>query len=205
MNQVPEEHVLVVPTEVFKGVGYFQGFCSTPQPYLEELLKPEHVSYRPRAQMESDPSFKQLIPYVLLHHTDDEGGSWVFQYTRGKGQGEARLHQKRSVGIGGHISSDDASLGDAYEIGMQRELEEEIHIGSEFSSTCVGLINDDETEVGRVHLGIVHRFALQSPTVNPREEDIQGAGFQPVSEILRNLDEFETWSSICLKSLFASS
>jgi predicted NUDIX family phosphoesterase len=204
MNQVPEEHVLVVPTEVFKSVGYFQGFCSTPQSYLEELLKPENVSYRPRAEMESDPSFKQLIPYVLLHHTDHEGVAWVFQYTRGKGQGESRLHQKRSVGIGGHISSDDASVGDAYEIGMQRELEEEIHIGSEFSSACVGLINDDETEVGRVHLGIVHRFDLQSPTVSPREEGIQGAGFQPVSEMLQKLDEFETWSSICLKSLFAA-
>ena len=204
MNQVPEEHVLVVPTEVFKGVGYFQGFCDTPQPYLDELLKPEHVSYRPRAEMESDPSFKQLIPYVLLHHMDDEGVAWVFQYTRGKGQGESRLHQKRSVGIGGHISSDDASVGDAYEIGMQRELEEEIHIGADFSSACVGLINDDETEVGRVHLGIVHRFDLQSPLVNPREDGIQSAGFQPVSEMLQNLDGFETWSSICLSSLFAS-
>jgi predicted NUDIX family phosphoesterase len=108
------------------------------------------------------------------------------------------------VGIGGHISSDDASTGDAYEVGMQRELEEEIHIGADFSSACVGLINDDETEVGRVHLGIVHRFDLQSPLVNPREEGIQGAGFQPVSEMLQNLEGFETWSSICLSSLFAS-
>ncbi|MEC8306064.1 MAG: phosphoesterase, partial [Planctomycetota bacterium] len=98
MNQTTEEHVMVVPTEVFKTVGYFQGFCGAPQPYLDELLKPEHVSYRPRSAMESDPSFKQLIPYVLLHHVDQEGEAWVFQYTRGKGQGEARLHQKRSVG-----------------------------------------------------------------------------------------------------------
>ena len=177
MNQTTEEHVMGVPTEVFKTVGYFQGFCCAPQAYLEELLKPEHVSYRPRSAMESDPSFKQLIPYVLLHHVDQEGEAWVFQYTRGKGQGEARLHQKRSVGIGGHISSVDAATGDASEAGMHRALEEEISIDSQFESSCVGLINDDETEVGRVHLGIVHRFDLQVPSVKPREEAIQGAGF----------------------------
>ena len=204
MNQTAEEHVLVVPTEVFKSVGYFQGFCGEPQPYLAELLKPEHVSYRPRSAMESDPSFKQLIPYVLLHHVDQDGEACVFQYTRGKGQGEARLHQKRSVGIGGRSSSVDAATGDAYEAGMQRELEEEIAIDSQFESSCVGLINDDETEVGRVHLGIVHRFDLQVPSVKPREEAIQGAGFERVSELLRCLDEFETWSAICLQSLFGS-
>ena len=82
----------------------------------------------------------------------------MFQYTRGSGQGEGRLHRKRSVGIGGHISAVDVGAdgsGNPYEEGMRRELDEEVSIDSPYASRCVGLINDDVSEVGRVHLGVV--------------------------------------------------
>ncbi len=101
------ERVLVVPTAEFREVGYFQGFCHEPGRYLEALLGPEHGSYRPRHEVEEDPSFKQLIPYVVFQHRDANGRLSVFQYTRGSGLGEGRLHSKRSVGVGGHISIDD--------------------------------------------------------------------------------------------------
>ncbi len=61
--------------------------------------------------MEDDPSFKQLIPYVLFRWTDADGTVHLFEYLRGSGQGERRLHAKRSVGVGGHISSLDAAAG----------------------------------------------------------------------------------------------
>lgn len=153
--------------------------------------------------MEQDPSFKQLIPYVLLCAKNEAGEPSVFVYTRGSGQGEARLHRKRSVGIGGHISQGDEVAGDPYERGMQRELDEEIEIGTGFTSACVGLINDDDTEVGRVHLGIVHRLDLEAPRAQPREKDLVDAGFYPVSQLLNELDQFESWSRICLQHLFA--
>jgi predicted NUDIX family phosphoesterase len=66
----------------------------------------------------------------------------------------------------------------------------------------VGLINDDLTEVGRVHLGVVHVLDVQKPAIRPREEDIIECGFQPVEEILADMDGFETWSQICMKALF---
>jgi predicted NUDIX family phosphoesterase len=133
---------------------------------------------------------------------------FVFQYTRGKGQGENRLHSKRSIGIGGHISSLDAEVEiegafDPYAEGMRRELEEEVAIDTPYRERCVGLINDDETEVGRVHLGVVHVFDVAEPTVRPREDDIAEAGFVPVEELLADLSRFETWSQICLRALFA--
>jgi predicted NUDIX family phosphoesterase len=67
----------------------------------------------------------------------------------------------------------------------------------------VGLINDDESEVGRVHLGVVHLLDVDQPAVEPRESEIIEAGFRPVSELLADLSRFETWSQICLKALFA--
>lgn len=203
MSVVATEHVLVVPTEVFHRLGHFQGFCADVARYWQGLLDPAHASYRPRPAMEKDPSFKQLIPYVIFRYRDPAGQTLLFQYTRGKGQGESRLHAKCSIGIGGHISSDDASQASAYEEGMRRELEEEVIIGTAYQSRIAGLINDDETEVGRVHLGVVHLFDVETPAVEPRETEIIDAGFRPVGELLAEIERFETWSQICLRALFA--
>lgn len=202
MSVVQTEQVLVVPTRLLHELGYFQGFTANTDLYLDELLSPEHTSYQPRGPMEQDPSFKQLIPYVIFRYVDAAGVPHVFQYTRGKGQGEQRLHSKRSVGIGGHISSADAAEVNAYDEGMRRELDEEVVIETPCRERCVGLINDDQTEVGRVHLGIVHLFDVEQPHVRPREADIMDARFQPIAELLADLDGFESWSRICLEALF---
>src|SRR5262245_25401594 len=203
MSQVATEHVLVVPTPVFHRLGHFQGFCSDTDRYLRGLLDPAHTTYQPRSAMEQDPSFKQLIPYVIFRHRDASGQTQLFQYTRGKGQGESRLHAKRSIGIGGHISADDAAQESAYDEGMRRELDEEVVIDTPYRGKLVGLINDDETEVGRVHLGVVHVLDVDQPAARPRETEIIDACFRPVPELLADLARFETWSQICLKALFA--
>ena len=202
MSIVPSEHVLVVPTQVLNELGYFQGFTPDIDRYLNRLFSTDHTSYRPRSEMEENPDFKQLIPYVIFRHTDPGGRISLFCYTRGTGQGEQRLHRKRSIGIGGHISTEDAGQTDPYDQGMRRELEEEVWIDTPYRAACVGLINDDQTEVGRVHLGVVHVFDVDQPWVRPRESDIIQAGFVPLSELLSDLDRFESWSRICLESLF---
>lgn len=194
------EHVLVVPTLLFRELGYFQGFCTDVEPYLKTLLDPAYISYRPRDLMENDPSFKQLIPYCLFRH-----GGELFHYRRGKAQGEGRLHSKRSVGVGGHICSEDQDLrGSVYLDAMHREIDEEVYLETTYRDTCVGLLNDDETEVGRVHLGIVHIFDLDAPKVRPREQSMLDAGFASTADLLRDVDQFETWSQLCLKHLFAA-
>ncbi len=151
MLEVQTERVLVVPTELFRSLGYFQGFSSNVDRYVNRPFDPAQTSYRPRAEVEHDPAFKQLIPYVIFRHRDAAGQTSLFQYTRGKGQGEARLHSKRSVGIGGHIAADDgiSDCSRPYAEGMRRELEEEVIVDTPLEMHCVGLINDDETPVGR--------------------------------------------------------
>ncbi|MBR9800958.1 MAG: phosphoesterase [Rubinisphaera brasiliensis] len=195
------EHVLVVPTMLFHELGHFQGFNPNVEPYLKTLIDPAHTSYRPRDEMEQDPSFKQLIPYCLFMCDGN-----VFHYLRGSSQGESRLHSKRSLGVGGHISTLDVSDEDhAYILGMKREIEEEVEVGANYQQRLVGLLNDDLTEVGKVHLGLVHIFELDQPKVSPREASMMETGFSSPADLLEELDQFETWSQICLESLFDES
>ena len=143
MLTAEEEHILVIPETVINQIGSIEGFEADVDRFLEPILKSDQLSFQPRSQMETDPSFKQLIPYVLLQWTDENGTIKLFTYTRGGGSGEARLHAKRSVGIGGHISREDAADGaDPYSTGMQRELVEEVQLESKYSQTQEGLIYD---------------------------------------------------------------
>lgn len=194
------EEVLVVPTKLFHDAGLFQGVSRDVDRYLPRLLAPENLRFLPRARAEDDASFKQIIPYVVLRWRDQ-----VFHYTRGQGAGEKRLRALRSVGIGGHINPCDNASGESpYRLGMLRELEEEVFLESAYREHCLGLINDDATPVGQVHLGIVHVFDLEAPRVRRRETELIRSGFAPVSELLKARGEFETWSQFVLEQLVAA-
>lgn len=198
-----EEQILVVPETVITAIGPLEGFSREVDRFLGPILASDQLSFRPRGQMESDPSFKQLIPYVILQHTDAAGTIRVFTYTRGSGQGERRLHARRSIGIGGHISEADAAGGsDPYLTGMQRELAEEVTIRCEYSERRVGLIYDSTTEVGRVHLGVVHILELEEQRVEPNEEDISDTEFITLDALRAEYDSLEVWSRLCVDSLY---
>ena len=200
-----EEHVLVVPTPIFHAIGHFQGFCANVDRYRDILLDAKNVQFRPRSQVETDPGFKQLIPYMIFCHTDSSGNVHIFQYVRGKGMGESRLHQKRSIGVGGHIAAEDQEhhSDDVYREGMLRELHEEVVLRTTFTEQCVGLINDDSTEVGSVHLGIVHRLDVAEPNVVSNETDLIESGFMSLGELRTYKDQMESWSVISLDALFS--
>lgn len=196
-----EEHVLVIPAARLSELGSFSGFRPFCSQAFEALLNPEFMEFRPRTSVEEDPTFKQLIPYAILE-AEVDGQTAVFQYTRGKGQGEKRLHALRSIGVGGHISREDAQGDDLYRSGMLRELEEEMIVNTEYQEELVGFIYDDTTPVGRVHLGVVHRLRLASPDAQAREVDLTHSGFVSVDALKQELDRFETWSQLCLTHLY---
>ncbi len=198
-----EEHILVVPESLVNSIGKIDGFEPDVDRFLKPILDSDQLSFQPRGAMEVDPSFKQLIPYVLLESTDQNGDVHLFTYTRGGGGGESRLHAKRSVGIGGHISAEDAQGdGDPYTIGMQRELSEEVQLDSGYSEQRVGLIYDPSNEVGQVHLGVVHLFKLETPTVRSNEDDLADGGFVSVTALKQDRDRLETWSQLALDALY---
>src|SRR5215207_7663942 len=185
-----DEKVLVIPTERFRAAGYFHGLLAADDTYRAAILDPSAFSFRPRYEVETDPGFKQLIPYVVL-----KCGASVFHYRRGSSGTEKRLEALRSIGIGGHISEADAAGGDEpYQTGMLRELTEEVELGCGFRERCVGFINDDRTPVGSVHLGVVHVFDLESPSAHSREDALADAGFARWNELAKQADDFETWS-----------
>jgi predicted NUDIX family phosphoesterase len=191
------EEVLVIPEERFRAAGAFQGFRPYSTEFHTAILEPRHLSFRQRGEVESDPTFKQLIPYVVLRCREE-----LFHYTRGSSGAEKRLQALRSIGIGGHISREDASGGDdLYRTGMQRELDEELEIDSPYAERCFGFIYDGTNLVGQVHLGIVHLLELEEPLAWPREAAIDDAGFASLRELLRFRDEFESWSQFVLEQL----
>src|SRR5438094_9332164 len=197
---VPDENILVIKRRLFDELGAFQGLNFEPRKYLDAILSRGNNFFLPRAQAEKDPSHKQIIPYVLLTHDEK-----VLFYVRGKKAGEQRLVAKGSIGIGGHMNDSDESLfaldEAAYRAGVEREVAEEIDINTKFEDQIVALLNDDSTEVGQVHLGVVHIFKLAEPKVEKREAMITNVAFLNQNELMTRRDSLETWSQICLDSL----
>ena len=196
----PGENVLVIRRNLFEQLGSFQGLNFEPEKYLNLLLSRGNNFFLPRAQAENDSAYKQIIPYVLLAFQDR-----VLHYVRGKKAGEQRLVAKGSIGIGGHMNESDESLfawdEQAYRAGVEREVNEEIKIDTQFEDRIVALLNDDTTEVGRVHLGIVHVFRLAQKKVEKREAMITNLAFLTKAELLNRRESLETWSQICVDSL----
>ena len=195
------EQVLVVPREAFNAVGAFNGVRRNPQDYLKAFLQPGVARYMDRALAEKSPEFKQLIGYAIFCHKGR-----ILAYSRTAKGTETRLHDKWSLGIGGHINPIDGltdSIG-TYLAGMEREIREEISIPAAVSQELYAVINDDTDEVGSVHLGIVHRFELESEEVAPNEKKLDNLGFHTLDELAGELyPKLESWSAICVDALRA--
>ncbi|MBO0696390.1 MAG: hypothetical protein J2P56_09870 [Verrucomicrobia bacterium] len=200
MSNTPNENVLVIRRSLFDELGSFQGLSFEPEKYLKAILSRGSNFFIPRPEAEIDPAYKQIIPYALISFKNT-----VVHYVRGKKAGEQRLVAKGSIGIGGHMNETDESLfaldEDAYRAGVEREVNEEVTIGAPFEDRIVALLNDDSTEVGQVHLGIVHVFKLKEPKVQKREAMITGLGFLTKEELMARRESLETWSQICLDAL----
>src|SRR5216110_1432786 len=195
-----EENVLVVRRSLFDELGAFHGLNFEPQKYLDAFLSRGNNFFLPRAEAEINPAYKQIIPYALIAFQNK-----VAYYVRGKKAGEQRLVAKGSIGVGGHMNETDESLfamdEQAYRAGVEREVNEEIKIDTRFEYRIVALLNDDSTEVGRVHLGIVHVFKLAEPKVEKREAMITNLGFVSADQVRARRDSLETWSQICVDAL----
>ena len=195
-----EERVLCFERKLLEQLGVFQGISDEVPKYLPLVTAPANLIYRNRTEAEQDRRYKQLIPYVLLICNGK-----ILRYRRGKGGQETRLHGLFSVGIGGHISDEDHGLfstGIGYEEGMRRELMEEVAV-EQVHAPAVGLINDDSTDVGYVHFGVVHIMRVADEAVAGRRSGIVAPEFIPVAEAMEDPGSYESWSRFCLERLDA--
>jgi predicted NUDIX family phosphoesterase len=192
-----EEYVLAFPTQLLKQAGMFQGVSFEMSRYLDIILNPKNHTFLKRKEAESNPAYKQLIPYALL-----QCGDKYFVYRRGKLLAEKRLHGNYSLGIGGHISVTDPTLfGTTYEDGLKREINEEVYLDSPYTQRIVALLNDDSNEVGTVHFAIVHVLSLEKPLVRPKEKSINETTFLGIDELQKDIEKFENWSQICIQNM----
>ena len=193
-----EERVLCFERRLLDELGPFQGIDLEINKYLPALTSPEHILYLNRSEAEQDKRYKQLIPYVLVICEDR-----ILRYRRGRGGQETRLHGLYSVGVGGHISEEDHGLfsaGFGYHEGMRRELKEEVAI-DEVKDAAVAVINDDSTEVGQVHLGIVHVVRVADENIVGRRSGILAPEFIPIDDAVNDLSDYESWSRFCLENI----
>ena len=201
MAKYQDENVLVIKRELFDELGSFQGFCARPDHYLEEILQPKHNFFMRRDLAEADPTHKQIIPYAIFR-----SGDRFLHYVRSSSTGEKRLAAKGSIGIGGHVNDTDffaaGSLGrDLYLAGVDREIREEVDLDSPYRQVVVGMINDDETEVGTVHLGVVHLFDLDSPSATSRDAGLSQLEFLSRDELIARKESLESWSRLLVEAL----
>lgn len=194
-----EERVLCFERKLLEELGVFQGLSLDVERFLPVITATSRLVYLNRSEAEQDRRYKQLIPYVLILCGDK-----ILRYQRGKGGQETRLHGLYSVGIGGHISEEDHglfSMADrGYRDGMRREIMEEVEV-DEISEAMVALINDDSTEVGYVHFGVVHIMHVASEAIAGRRSGIRGPEFVPIADAVRDLAAYESWSRLCLENL----
>jgi len=160
-----------------------------------KALKAISGAYRfvDRDDAENDPSLKQIIPYVLIRC-----GERIMLIKRLREQSERRLWDKYSIGIGGHLNPEDgeADFFDAFLSGLKRELHEELDISTEYDCRLVGCINDDTTDVGRVHFGIVFQAQLAEDKVRIRETSKMTGEFVELNELAAIHPNMESWSKI---------
>lgn len=164
---------------------------------VEEIVRviEAHHEFRPRPEMETDPAYKQIIPYVLVTR-----GAEAFVMQRLKRGGEQRLHGLLSLGVGGHINPVDEAGGSALTAGLRREVDEEVALERAASLTPLGVINNDRDEVGRVHLGFLFRLEAEG-AVTVRETEKLSGSFMPIAALPALRDKMEGWSQIALEVL----
>ena len=196
------EKVLVIKRAALHEAPLFHGLNFQPQTLLRMIFAPGSLTFIPRPDAENDPSYKQIIPYVIMSCRGK-----VLSYVRGKRAGETRLVGNRSIGIGGHINPIDdqaplfADYRDVYLTALAREIEEEVHVAANHADQIVALLNDDSNPVGQVHLGIVHHWKLDAESVERREQMITQMEFLTPAQLQSAQPPLETWSARCLASL----
>jgi len=157
-----------------------------------DAIVAEHGEFRPRGEMERDRSWKQVIPYLVLRD-----GPRYFLMRRTRAGGDARLHDLWSIGVGGHLNPGDGDLAG----GLRREWREEVRASFEPDFELLGLINDDSTDVGSVHVGAVYVADAHGRDVTILETEKLSGAFAEPEEVARVVDRMESWSSLVFRHL----
>jgi len=192
-----EEVLCVKRDEIFPD-GAWHGFVTDDLDRYRAIIRERYV-FKPRAEVEDDPGFQQIIPYVVFRH-----GDRYFLTHRLRASSEKRLRKQYSLGIGGHINPGDLRSGDPILDGLKREWEEEVIYDGRFEAQLLGLLNDESAPVSKVHLGIVFLVDGDTPNIAIRETKKLGGELLTLDEMRRLYLQMESWSQIVYDRLVAA-
>lgn len=201
-----DEQILVVPRSVIFNdeKNAFNGFIGKENPKYSEIVSTfAGFEVKRRGDMEEDPSYKQLISYVLIKSEQDES---TLVYKRLGGGGEERLHGLLSIGVGGHMNDvpEVTDIDSKLSVNAARELEEEVGLSADSvkDMEIMGLINDDDNEVGRVHIGLVLSVTVDPAAVSSKEEDTLELIWAEDGS-LKDMSPYESWSELIIRDAYA--
>lgn len=188
-----DEQILVVPREkLFPETAWHGLYIPEDDRFAERVL--EHKEFQPRGEMERDPQYKQIIPYLVFHH-----GGKLFLMQRKSDANEQRLKNKYSIGIGGHIRQEDLESDNIIDWAF-REFHEEVMYDGNVHPTFLGVLNDDTNEVGQVHAAFVYLLHGDSPNINVQSE-LKSGTLVSLQGCLAYQEQLESWSQIVLEAL----
>jgi len=187
---LPAERVLCVRREEIFPAGPWHGFVDHGLEDAQRLFRDRSI-FMPRRDVEEDPGYQQIIPYLVFRH-----GDRYFLTKRLKASSEKRLRHLYSLGVGGHINPEDVADGDPLTSGMRREWEEEVVYKGSFEARLLGLIHEESAPVGRVHLGVVFLIEGDNDDIAIRETDKLSGELLTLDEMRIYYLEMESWSQI---------
>lgn len=228
----PREEVLCVPEPAYRDVLTFQGIDTDTPLIMGQLLSEKTTTYLGRAEAEVNNDAKQFITYVLV-----QCGQRLLFFKRSYLSRAAEfLRGSKCIGFGGHVSAADLDMLSRADFGLsacgRRELAEELFlpdrtrrkrkVSAEASLTdkptidlfqsvpleCLGVLNDDSSEVGRRHVAVVYRAWLPdwntAKKLQKGDSSIKGLGWIDLSKDKVDITDFEYWSQLCLRRFYPS-
>ena len=191
------EHVLCVERSDVFDTGGQQGFVSDGLDRVQRVIR-ERSFFMPRGEVEEDPTYLQIIPFVVFRHD----GRYLLT-KRLKASTERRLRQRYSLGVGGHINPGDVDGGDPVDGGLRREWEEEVHYEGAFAARLLGVLDDGSAPVSRVHLGLVFVVDGSTPDIEIRETHKLSGELLTLDEMRIYYLDMESWSQLVFDQLAA--
>ncbi len=196
---VATEQVLVVRREDIFPDGAWHGFVTDDLDRHQRVIRGSHF-FKPRAEVENDSNFQQIIPYVVFRH----GDRYLLTH-RLRASSEKRLRKQYSLGVGGHINPGDLQGGDPILDGLKREWAEEVIYDGTFEAKLLGLLNEESSPVSKVHLGVVFLVEGDSPNIRIRETKKLAGDLLTLDEMRIHFLEMESWSQLVYERLRAES
>ena len=189
------EQVLCVRRDDIFPDGAWHGFVTENLDRHQRVIR-ENYQFKPRAEVEDDPTFQQVIPYVVFRHDH----RYLLTH-RLRASSEKRLRKQYSLGVGGHINPGDLDGGDPILDGLKREWAEEVIYDGRFEARLLGLLNEESSPVSKVHLGVVFVVDGDSPDIQIRETDKLAGELLTLDEMRIHFLEMESWSQLVYERL----